>query len=138
MTTGLEWIIDASECSPSALADASLLRALCDEVIGSLELHVVGEPLWHHFPGPGGLTGLYLLSESHLACHTWPETGTATFNLFCCRPRPEFAWSERISELLAAGAVTVRRVERGRSAPLNREDVRRAESTPRSLQRGAT
>ena len=31
-----------------------------------------------------------LLSESHLSGHTFPETGFAAINLYCCRPRE--AW----------------------------------------------
>jgi len=33
-----------------------------------------------------GVTGLLLLTESHLACDTFPERGFASFNLYCCRP----------------------------------------------------
>ncbi len=112
MTTGIEWIVDAHACSPRLLASVEAVRRVCDEVIGETDLHVVGEPLWHRFPEPGGVTGLYLLSESHLACHTWPETGAATFNLFCCRPRKRFAWKRRLRNLLGAKQVTVRRVRR--------------------------
>jgi len=32
------------------------------------------------------VTGLLLLTESHLACDTFPERGFASFNLYCCRP----------------------------------------------------
>jgi len=77
-----------------------------------LNLQVVGEMLWHQFPEPGGVTGLALLSESHLACHTYPEYGVATFNLYCCRARPEWPWAERLSEMLGARAVKVQAVER--------------------------
>ncbi len=42
-------------------------------MIAALGLAVVGAPQVHHFGGPGGVTALYLLSESHLACHTYPE-----------------------------------------------------------------
>jgi S-adenosylmethionine decarboxylase len=90
-----------------------VLRILCEEVITELRLRVVGEPTWHRFPPPGGLTGMYLLSESHLTCHTFPETGLATINLYCCRPRPPFAWEHRLRELLKATKVVVRTVDRG-------------------------
>jgi hypothetical protein len=72
--------------------------------------------MWHQFPQPGGVTGLYLLTESHLACHTFPETGLATFNLYCCRPRPPFAWGERLRTVLGASRVTVRTAARGGEA----------------------
>jgi S-adenosylmethionine/arginine decarboxylase-like enzyme len=53
-----------------------------------------------------------MLTESHLACHTYPEFGVATFNLYCCRERPSWPWDERLREMLGASAVSVRRVRR--------------------------
>jgi S-adenosylmethionine decarboxylase len=100
MNVGTEWLVDAEGCAAELLRDINAVRCLCDEVIADLDLRVVGEPMWHQFPQPGGVTGLYLLTESHLACHTFPETGLATFNLYCCRPRPAFAWEERLRALL--------------------------------------
>ena len=116
MNVGTEWLVDAEDCAPELLRDINAVRNLCDEIIDSLDLRVVHEPMWHKFPEPGGVTGLYLLTESHLACHTFPETGLATFNLYCCRPRPPFAWEERLSGLLRAGRVTVRTTTRGAEA----------------------
>lgn len=110
---GLEWIADASGCPAATLDSPQLMRSVCDRIVGELELNVVDSPLWHQFPWPGGVTGLYLLSESHLACHTWPEHGVATFNLFCCRRRREWPWELRLRELLQAGHVSVQVVERG-------------------------
>ena len=112
LTVGTEWLIDAAGCRAEALRDAALLRAVLSRVISELNLHVVGEALWHEFPPPGGVTGLVLLSESHLTCHTFPEFGLATINLYCCRVRPEWPWAERLREMLGAVAVTVRVVER--------------------------
>jgi S-adenosylmethionine decarboxylase len=111
---GTEWLIDAAGCRPDALRDAPALRRLCEEVLAGLDLRVVGAGVWHQFPGPGGLTGLYLLSESHLACHTYPEAGVATFNLYCCRSRPAWPWEAKLREALHAGAVSVRALPRGR------------------------
>jgi len=108
MNVGTEWLVDAEGCSPELICRLETLRGLCDEVVRDLDLRVVGEPMWHQFPQPGGVTGLYLLTESHLACHTFPERGIATFNLYCCRPRPAFDWDERLRLLLCATRVSVR------------------------------
>ncbi len=113
MLVGTEWLIDASGCSPGALRDLGTLRPLCQRVLRELELRVVGEGHWHQFPPPGGLTGLYLLTESHLACHTYPEHGAATFNLHCCRARPRWPWEAVLRDVLGAAVVTVREVRRG-------------------------
>jgi S-adenosylmethionine decarboxylase len=110
---GDEILVDAHGCDADRLRDAAVVRALLDEIVADLSLHVVGAPQVHAFPGPGGITALYLLSESHLACHTFPERGYASFNLYCCRPRAAFAWDERLAARLGARSVRVRRVRRG-------------------------
>ncbi len=110
---GVEWIVDAAGCDELLLRDGQTLGAVFRRIITELNLQVVGETHWHQFPMPGGgLTGFALLTESHLACHTYPEHGIATFNLYCCRARPQWAWSERLREMLGAKAVTVRSIER--------------------------
>ena len=112
-SAGLEWFIDAEGCRPEALRDAAGLRRVCERVVAELGLHVVGEPHWHQFPGPAGVTALYLLTESHLALHTFPESGLATFNLYCCRPRRPWPWRERLADALGAARVHVRSAARG-------------------------
>lgn len=112
LTVGTEWLVEASGCDAEVLRDAGALRSVFERVIEELSLRVVGTPLWHKFPGEGGVTGLALLTESHLACHTYPEFGVATFNLYCCRERPAWAWDERLREMLGAQAVSVRNVQR--------------------------
>jgi S-adenosylmethionine decarboxylase len=110
---GCEWLIDAAGCCPRRLADAALLRSVLESVIADLGLHALGPGAWQRFPEPGGVTGIYLLSESHLTVHTWPEFGAAVFNLFCCRPRPDWPWGMKLRELLSAQQVEVRVIERG-------------------------
>jgi S-adenosylmethionine decarboxylase len=112
MTLGTEWLIDASGCDAAALADLDRLRAVFDRVISDLNLNVLGQIAWHQFDHPGGISGLALLSESHLTCHTYPEFRAATFNLYCCRNRDSWSWETTLKEMLGAAQVTVRVSER--------------------------
>jgi S-adenosylmethionine decarboxylase len=113
---GTEWVVDAFGCEPARLRDPVRLRGLLDRIVAELELRVVGDGLVHQFPEPGGVTAIYLLTESHLACHTYPETGLATFNLYCCRARAPWPWPERLAEVLRAARVEVRVLPRGGGA----------------------
>lgn len=112
MILGTEWVIDAFGCDPIALTDVGRMQALFDRVIRDLELHVQGEIAWRQFAPPGGVSGLALLSESHLACHTYPEYAAATFNLYCCRKRAPWPWQEMLREMLGARTINVRVLER--------------------------
>ncbi len=111
--TGIEWVVDAFGCDPSRLRDLRVILSVCDDVVDELGLHVVGDPHSHKFPGPGGVTAMYLLSESHLTCHTYPEYELATFNLYCCRERDSWAWQEELQKRLNADSVQVRTIARG-------------------------
>ena len=112
MIVGTEWLIEATGCEAASLRDETDIRGVLDAVIADLGLKAVGS-VWHTFPDEGGVTGMIALTESHLACHTYPEHGTATFNLYCCRERPEWDWKARLAEMLGAKNVSVLRIERG-------------------------
>ncbi|MCL4401047.1 MAG: S-adenosylmethionine decarboxylase [Acidobacteria bacterium] len=109
---GIEWVVEAHGCEAPSLRDPQRLRALFAALIEALGLRPVGEAVWHQFPGPGGITGLVLLSESHLACHTFPEHGSLCLNLFCCRPRPEWDFETQLRRRFQAAAVRIRRIAR--------------------------
>lgn len=109
---GREWLVEAHGCSPDALSSPAALAALFDRMIADLRLHPVAPAQWHRFPGPGGVTGMVMLAESHLACHSFPEHGSLCLNLFCCRPRPEWDWEANLREMLGADRVVVRAMDR--------------------------
>jgi S-adenosylmethionine decarboxylase len=115
MIVGTEWLIEAAGCDKALLRNEAVIRAILDQVITDLGLKAVGQ-VWHKFPGEGGVTGLIALTESHLACHTYPEHQTATFNLYCCRTRPEWNWDANLKTALSASAVNVTKIERGEGA----------------------
>lgn len=116
MEIGTEWLIEATGCRAEALASVEAIRGLFERIRGELDLHPVHEPLFHAFPAPGGITGFVILSESHLACHSYPEHGVITINLYCCRPREPWPWRERLSELFGASHVEVRTISRSVTA----------------------
>lgn len=113
MEVGVEWLVDARGCAPERLRDARRIRAVLQRIIDALELRTIGDAIVHTFPEAGGVTALWMLTESHLACHTYPERSVATFNLYCCRPRARFDWAGELRELLGARDVTVRVEPRG-------------------------
>jgi S-adenosylmethionine decarboxylase len=113
LSLGVEWLIDAHGCTPDRLRSTVAIGEVFDRLVSELDLHPAGEALWRKFPGEGGLTGLLLLTESHLTCHTFPERGFAGFNLYCCRPRPEWPWADRLAEAIGAANVRVSVHRRG-------------------------
>ena len=112
MIVGTEWLIEATGCDPAVLRDEAAIRSILSSVIEDLSLKPIGS-VWHKFPGEGGVTGLIALTESHLTCHTYPEHATATFNLYCCRTRPDWPWAPNLTSMLGAESVNITKIERG-------------------------
>ncbi len=113
MIVGTEWLIEAEGCDAEKLRDVEILRDTFARIKVDLGLKTIGKDIWHQFAGEKGITGLVALTESHLACHTYPEYKTATFNLYCCRTRPEWNWEENLKEKLGAQFVSVTIFQRG-------------------------
>src|SRR2546423_14836548 len=110
---GLHLTADLSGCDAGRplMTDADALRAACLEAVALAGLRPVGE-LFHRFPIPGGVTGVVLLAESHVAVHTWPEIGAATLDVYVCNLGADN--SPRAEALLAAlaSAFAPRHLER--------------------------
>ena len=113
MIVGTEWLIEAFDCEAEKLRDVEILREVFARLINDLGLKTIGEEIWHQFAGEKGVTGLVALTESHLACHTYPEYKIATFNLYCCKNRPEWNWEANLCELIDSKTVKITKIERG-------------------------
>ena len=74
-------------CDDGWMLDADAIASLCRRHTEACGLTLVDER-WVKFPSwqgqPGGVTGTVLLAESHLAIHTWPETGNVTVDVYVC------------------------------------------------------
>ena len=115
MIVGTEWLIEAFDCKAEKLREIENLREVFSRLVADLNLRTLGAGFWHQFDGEQGITGLVALTESHLACHTYPEYKTATFNLYCCRTRPAWDWEANLKELLGAKTINIQTIERGNS-----------------------
>lgn len=82
---GLHLTADLRGCSTEtpAFTEPAALRSACLAAVERAGLQPVGE-LFHVFPHAGGVTGVVLLAESHLAVHTWPEMGAVTLDVYVC------------------------------------------------------
>jgi S-adenosylmethionine decarboxylase len=109
---GVEWLIEAFGCEESRLQDCDRLSGLFATIVRRMALAPVGDPTWHVFEGSGGATGIWLLKESHLAIHTFPEYRSACVNVFCCTPRQGLDWRETLHAALGSTDVRVRELER--------------------------
>jgi len=86
---GLHLTADLYECAGDAalLIESAALADMCRRHTLAVGLTIVDEK-WHTFPDyegqPGGITGMLLLAESHLAVHTWPERQGVTLDVYVC------------------------------------------------------
>jgi S-adenosylmethionine decarboxylase len=110
--SGLEWIVEAFGCDARALVNQERLEELFQLIIRELDLHPLGKTAWHQFPGTFGITGVSLLRESHITCHTFPEYESLCLNVFCCRPRLAADFEAMLKIGFDPLRVSVRQVER--------------------------
>ena len=120
---GLHLTADLFQCACAAdlLTHPQAIGDLCRRHAREAGLTVVGEQ-WVAFPaqpvGPGGITGMLLLSESHLAVHTWPEHAGVTLDVYVCNfSADNSAKAERLMRelvsTLAPTRVQMQRLQRG-------------------------
>jgi S-adenosylmethionine decarboxylase len=71
------------ECGTDYLMRRDTLREHCRALVEGANLAIVGDH-FHQFGGGGGVTGVIVLAESHLAIHTWPETMSVSLDVYVC------------------------------------------------------
>ena len=75
-------LVDVWNLHPLFLDDIETINAIMHRVLREEDISIVTHSA-QKFPGQG-LTITYLLSESHAAVHTWPESGFAAFDFLTC------------------------------------------------------
>ncbi|MCS7094889.1 MAG: adenosylmethionine decarboxylase [Thaumarchaeota archaeon] len=88
-------------CDRSALWDEELLEKTVREAIQVARVNLLELRKWKLNGPKGGVSILAIVTESHIAIHTWPEYGYATVDVFTCGEKSDpMAAFELISGLL--------------------------------------
>lgn len=68
---------------------------------------------FHSFTPNGGVTGVALLSQSHISIHSWPEAHYAALDIFVCGPCDPYQTVPVLREAFAPEYVQVTEHKRG-------------------------
>jgi len=86
----------------------------CVDKAGASLLHIH----LHHFTPNGGVSGVAVLSESHISIHSWPEADYAALDVFMCGDaRPDLC-VDVLREAFEAREVVVKTHQRGEELDL--------------------
>jgi S-adenosylmethionine decarboxylase len=81
-TSGRHYIVEASGCDPDILGSVERVQQI---LVRAAE--IAGAQVWaisfSRFP-PNGVSGVVVISESHISTHTWPEFGYGALDIYTC------------------------------------------------------
>ena len=79
---GHHYIVEASGCDPKIISSVEKVQQI---LVKAAE--VAGTKVWsisvNRFP-PKGVSGVIVISESHISIHTWPEYGYGALDFYTC------------------------------------------------------
>ena len=79
---GRHVLLELRDCDPQVLNDLNFLKRCLIETAEQIGATVLGESFSQF--SPQGVSGVVIISESHLCIHTWPEYGYAAVDVFTC------------------------------------------------------
>lgn len=109
---GRHVLVEAFGCSAEALDNVkSVEKTMVDAALSAGA--EIREVAFHKF-NPQGVSGVVVISESHLAIHTWPELGYAAIDVFTCGESVN-PWDavDYLIEKFGAESVSANEVKRG-------------------------
>ena len=79
---GHHYIVEASGCDPEIIGSVAKVQQI---LVKAAE--IAGTKVWsisfNRFP-PHGVSGVVVISESHISAHTWPEYGYGALDFYTC------------------------------------------------------
>lgn len=109
---GLHFLLDVADAPFDVLDDPDVVQAALQAAVATMGAKVLGSHI--HRLSPQGVSGIVVISESHLTIHTWPELGEAAVDLFTCGdPERARAAVELVARRLGGKRHAVKELSRG-------------------------
>ena len=77
---GMHVVLDLYECDPKILDDMERIEEILTKAAEVANATII-DKRFHKF-SPQGVSGVVVVSESHIAIHTWPEHGYAAVDVY--------------------------------------------------------
>lgn len=111
-TVGTHLLVELHGCCAEQLNNRGELQELIVKAAQVAGATVLGQ-VFHPF-SPHGMSGVVLISESHLSIHTWPEYGYVAVDFYTCGQTCDpLAAAGFLKEALGASRMDVLPVKRG-------------------------
>lgn len=112
LTIGQHALLDLFGVDATCASQPERIREIMLQAAQLAGAHVL-EEYFHHFGENSGITGVLLLSESHMSIHTWPERQFAAIDIFMCGEHQMQQATDYLKKALSAQTVQLTIHQRG-------------------------
>ena len=113
MILGNHQIIDFYKCDKDIISNSDLVKSIFVKASELSQATIVSQK-FHEF-SPYGLTGVLVITESHISIHTWPEHGYIAVDVFsCCNKIDHKRLINTLKFEFGSKKVRTKRLKRGR------------------------
>ena len=127
-TVGRHVLVELYDCDRAIIDDVAHVTTSMRQAAEAVGATIVSEAF--HRYAPQGVSGILLISESHLSVHTWPEAGYVAVDIFTCGGLDPMPGVRLLERRLGARDVSVSETLRGLP-----EEVARARAADRAARR---
>ena len=114
---GNHLIIEGFDCNSEKIDDENLIKNVLEELVQKFELYKLSEPVVVRAEprgtDPGGVTGMVLISQSHISIHTYPKKKWVAMDIFSCKEFDPEEVCNYVKEKFEIGEIRERMIERG-------------------------
>ncbi len=105
-------LLEFNDCDPALLKHSREVKQFLCKAVAAGGGTIV-KAVFHNF-SPYGVSGVVVITESHVTIHTWPEFGYAAVDIFSCSKKLNHkAIRDEVKKMLRAKKVATKSFQRG-------------------------